>query len=758
MRLQNIQNPGVTFNPRSNRNTAAPSFKRNWAEHASWGANYVKQTGKTNFKLFSFPDAKAVFVEIADKAAVKLANVKDRLVGVLGLTSAAAATAGYSVSPVDDKSKIYPMANKGDGVFEANGIEATPNDKYRYIVVTKDNDVNLVKDPYAKKQENIHGWSSIYDSDNYKWKNTDWLEGKDPRRIVRKPNEPLRGLERLVIDEVNIPTLTKEGTFEAAKARIDEIARKGTATAIELMPVENAFSKQWGYDGVDKFAVNENLGQAEQLKELIDYSHGKGLNVIIDMVPNHMGPDGDYLSQTGPYIKGSGEFGNLLNYEGDNNRYVRDWMSNAALWWAKEFKVDGIRFDLTNRVGSDYLLRQMAVEVNEHAPEVFLIAEDHEHKRHSITSYYSPPYISHDEQLKFVDGNVENNRRGLKTSPWSIGFDSEWDSQYKESVEKSVLEPNTFALNDLDNYLRTSHYRVKYGYSHDEIGNEDGTRFIPKYIARHFNLFASVTGNSDSEKGQRAAHAAQNLAELIVSEDFEGMTNSELAKTEKALGINKFISKQELINVMETSIAKQKLMLGTVMTTPGPKMYFQGDDEADLSYFKFFRELSDDVEKRESNPSLRESIVSQKGYDTLESVARPDSVVGSVKTGGLYTTLKEENVRFNADLKKLLDSSDVLAKGEIVGTYKDNMHLVHSHHLKLGNEELLVIKNYGYGFHSNNYEYYGFPKDGNWKEIFNSDAKKYGGSGYSNAGRDDINYKNQNLSLAPNSFIILKKV
>ena len=120
MRVQNIQNPGVTFNPRSNRNTAAPSFKRNWAEHASWGANYVKQTGKTNFKLFSFPDAKAVFVEIADKAAVKLANVKDRLVGVLGLTSAAAATAGYSVSPVDDKSKIYPISNKGDGVLEAN--------------------------------------------------------------------------------------------------------------------------------------------------------------------------------------------------------------------------------------------------------------------------------------------------------------------------------------------------------------------------------------------------------------------------------------------------------------------------------------------------------------------------------------------------------------------------------------------------------------------------------------------------------------
>ena len=754
-----VENIGVTWAPRPRAQKQTPSFKRNWAEHASWGANYVKQKGKTNFKLFSFPDAKAVFVEVADKAAGALSNVKERIVGVLGLTSAAAAVGIHNeLTPADENSKIYPMKNKGNGVFEADGIDAKPNDKYRYIVVTKDNDVNMVKDPYSKKQENIHGWSSVYDTENYEWKNTDWLEGKDSRRIVRKPDEPLRGLERLVIDEVNIPTLTAEGTFEAAKKRIDAIAKKGTATAIEIMPVENTFSKQWGYDGVDKFAVNENLGQAEQLKELIDYSHGKGLNVIIDMVPNHMGPDGDYLSQTGPYIKGSGEFGNLLNYEGDNNRYVRDWMTNAALWWAKEFKVDGIRFDLTNKVGSDYLLRQIAVEVNEHAPGVFLIAEDHEHKRHSITSYYEPPYITHEEQLDFVDHNVESNNKGLKTSPWSIGFDSEWDSQYKESLEKSVLEPNTFALNDLDNYLRTSHYRVKYGYSHDEIGNEDGTRFIPKYIARHFNLFANVDGNSDASKGQKAAHAAQNLAKLIVSEDFATMTNDELAKTEKSFGINRFISKKELVDVMETAAAKQKLMLGTVMTTPGPKMYFQGDDEADLSYFKFFRELSDDKAKRNANPAERQNIINQKGYDTLESIARPDSVVGLTEFGGVFKNLQEETTRFSADLQKLLNESDVLAKGEVVATYKDNVHLVHSHHLKLGNDELLVIKNYGHGFHSNNYGYYGFPQNGNWQEIFNSDAKEYGGSGYSNAGRSDINYKNQNLSLAPNSFIILKRI
>ena len=88
----------------------------------------------------------------------------------------------------------------------------------------------------------------------------------------------MRGLDKLIIDEINIPTVSKEGTFAGAKARIDKIAERGVATAIEIMPVENTYSMQWGYDGVDKFAVNEKLGGAAGLKELIDYAHGKGLN------------------------------------------------------------------------------------------------------------------------------------------------------------------------------------------------------------------------------------------------------------------------------------------------------------------------------------------------------------------------------------------------------------------------------------------------------------------------------------------------
>ena len=396
MRVQGIE----IYNRTNTRNTGIkhPSFKRDWGEHISWGANYIKKTGKTNFKLFSFPDAKAVLLEITQNAALKLTNWWEHAVKVKNpkeLAAATTAAAIAAISTIDKDSKLIPMESKGEGIYELDGVDVKPGDGYRYVIVKNDGSVNTVKDPYSKQQENIHGWSSVYDPDNYEWKNTDWLEGKDPRRIKRDPSQALRGLDRLIINEVNIPTLTKEGTFESAKAKIDEIAEQKNATAIEIMPVENTYSKQWGYDGVDKFAVNEKLGGAKGLKELVDYAHGKGLNVIMDMVPNHIGTDGNYLRLAGPYIKGPSDFGDKLNYEGQDNKYVRDWMVNAALWWANEFKVDGIRFDLTNETDSDWLLRQIVVELNKHNPDVFLIAEDHQHKRHTITSYYINDKITH---------------------------------------------------------------------------------------------------------------------------------------------------------------------------------------------------------------------------------------------------------------------------------------------------------------------------------------------------------------------------
>ena len=750
-----------TYNNRMQQNKR-PAFGRVWEEHISWGANYIKDKGTTNFKVFAWPDAKSVFVEITKNASIKLSNIWERLVNkkdIALLTSGAVAVT--SVTPTDSDSKIIPMMNKGDGVFEVKGVKASPGDGYRFVVMDKNGNISTAKDPYAKRQENILGWSTIYNSDNYEWKNTDWLEGKDSRRIVRKPNEQYRGLENLVIDEVNIPTLSLGGTFEEAKSRIDNIASRNNATAIEIMPVENTFSMQWGYDGVDKFAVNEKLGGAEKLKELVDYAHGKGLNVIIDMVPNHVGTDGNFLSKIGPYIKCSGEFGDKLNYEGKDNRYVRDWMVNAALWWANEFKVDGIRFDLTKDTESDWLLKQIVQELNEHNPKVFLIAEDHRNDRDKITRIYENNAIRHEDKINHIDEEVSKIANGWGGSgPSDIGFDSEWDSAYREAISGMVMTPDTYLLDMLDRQLQSSNHRVHYAYSHDEIGNWDGTRFIPKYLVNALSLYDKVQGNNSAEKGQKAAHAAQAIAEFVVSKDFESPnTYQRIAEIKDKYGLNDtFVSKDMLENAFKTALAKQRLMLGTIYTTPGPKMFFQGDDEADLSYFKFFRELSGEKQVREDNSAFAENKIKEKGYDTLEELARPDSIVGRVKPEGKYSNVQQQMRNFVADLKTVIENNPALIKGKITSTYKDNNHLVHMHRLQYGDNDIFVMKNYGGGFHYKSYSTLGFPQNSSWVEVFSSDSEKYGGMGFSNKGRGDITNLSQGLSLAPNSFIILKRV
>lgn len=729
-----------------------PVFKRNWQEHISWGAKFAKETQKADFKLFAFPDAKMVFVEIAKKAGKTFGNIKERLVQILA-TQGTAFTINEVLSKDDDTS-LYPMENKGGGVFEAKNIDAEENAQYRYIVVDSKNNVNLVKDPYAKKQPDINGWSEIYNPDNYEWKATDWLEGKDSRRITRKPDKSMRGLENLIIEEINIPTLSKEGTFEKAKPFIDKIAKKGIATAIEIMPVENTYSLQWGYDGVDKFAVNEKLGGAIKFKKLIDYAHTKGLNVIIDMVPNHIGPDGNYLTQTGPYVKYAGTFGDVPNYESKDNRYVRDWMVNSALWWVNEFKADGLRLDMTKYCESDYLLKQIVCEINEHNPNVFMIAEDGRENKHTVTDYERYD-ISHENELELIDQSVDNiANKKWHTYPNAIGFDSEWDFPLMHELKDSIIYPSKTNLDRLDSKIWNSKHRVKFVMSHDEIGNEDGTRLIPKVMASELGLFNKAKGYSDAEKGQNAAKLSQMLTELCVTEDIQTISAEDLQKKTKEFGLNETqqLHTKDIENAFNMAFAKQKLAMASVLTLPGPKMYFQGDDVLALSQFKFFREFSD----YERNPHSIDAENAKKGYNTLEREARMDSLIDKVRPKS--NNLEEKMLTFVQDLANTVKSNDVLHKGELINTYKDTNHSVHTHHLKYKDNEVLVIKNFGNNFHTNNYGFLNFPQ-GNWKEIFNSDSRTYGGANYVNSQRSSlIKPDSQNLNLAPNAIIILEKV
>lgn len=738
-----------------------PNFKRQWAEHVSWGAKYYANSHAADFKLFTFPDVQKVFVEIGKKASDSFGLIKERGMKIVSLMGAAIGIS--NIIPKDTKTEIKELDNLGDGVFETKGIKVDEGAEYRFIIVDKNGEVKTVKDPYAKDQSDINGWSRIYNQDNYEWQSLDWIKGKDSRRIIRKPEQKFGGLEQLVIEEINIPTLSESGNFDDAKAYVEKIASKGVANAIEIMPVENANSLGWSYDGVDKFAVNSKLGGPDKLKEFIDFAHSKGLNVIIDIVPNHMGPDGDYLSETGPYIKGNGNFGHLFNYEGNGNRYVRDFMVNEALWYLNEFKADGLRLDLTFDCDSDWFLKQVVDEVNYHNPDAFLIAEDQRSRDDKVLNKDRfAKYMNHDMQLGIIDDSVDGicHNELNKNYPTQIGFDSNWDYVFMHDLDDIIRRPYDQELWKFDNDMKYSLSRIKYLMSHDEIGNDNGTRLITKVIAedKTLNLVGKMYGFDDIEKGKKAAHLAQKLLQLYLSDDIYRLSDTgELGRIAQRFEMKpyEYINPRDVENAFLTGMAKQRLTMGTIMTIPGPKMYFQGDDALETAYFKFFRELSSDKYQRQE-PQFVENLIKDKGYDTLERVARPTCVVDKSKINN--PKYKEGMIKFSQDIVQLMKDHPAISGGDIVATYCDNYNRIHIHHLMKGNEEILVIKNFGCGF--NRAYGYGekFP-DGDWKEIFNSDSKEYAGSGeYTNSRWNPISREHQNLNLAPNSFLILKRI
>lgn len=156
----------------------------------------------------------------------------------------------------------------------------------------------------------------------------------------------------VILYELHVGTFTSEGTFEAIIPRLDELKELGI-TAIELMPVAQfPGSRNWGYDGVYIYAVQNSYGGPTGLKKLVDACHNRGIAVFLDVVYNHLGPEGNYLGQFGPYFTETYKvpWGNAINYDGDWSDEVKEFFTNNAIYWFEEFHIDGLRLDAIHTI------------------------------------------------------------------------------------------------------------------------------------------------------------------------------------------------------------------------------------------------------------------------------------------------------------------------------------------------------------------------------------------------------------------------
>ena len=346
--------------------------------------------------------------------------------------------------------RTLPMKKDADGYHQAI-VEARPGTRYSYVL-----DGVARPDPASRFQpESVHGASEVVSRD-FDWHDAQW------KGIA---------LQDYVIYELHVGTFTPEGTFEAIIPKLDALKDLGV-TAIGLLPIgQFPGTRNWGYDGVYISAAQNSYGGPLGVKRLIDAAHQRGLAVILDVVYNHLGPEGNYLREFGPYFtdRYKTPWGEALNFDGPQSDHVRWFFIHNALMWIDEFHVDALRVDAVHAISdhsAEPFLQDLTTAVRQRKRElgrhIYTIAE---------SDLNDPRVITPKESL-------------------GLGFDSQWSDDLHHSLhalltgERSGYYIGYGSASDLartmaTGYLYTGQHSVYRGRRYGlEPKTKDGAQFV----------------------------------------------------------------------------------------------------------------------------------------------------------------------------------------------------------------------------------------------------------------------------------------
>jgi len=291
----------------------------------------------------------------------------------------------------DGHRRSHPMRAEAGGWFGTTVPKAAAGARYTFRI---DGRIS-VPDPASRSNpDDVHGASALTDPLAFQWSDTEWLG---------------RPWEEAVVYELHVGTFTPEGTFNAVIERLDYLVPLGV-TAVELMPVADFPGRRgWGYDGVLPFAPDAGYGTPEDLKNLVEAAHARGLMILLDVVYNHFGPDGNYLGEYAPQFFDPGlhtPWGAAINFGGEGSRAVRDFFIHNALYWLEEFHFDGLRLDAVHAILDDSepdFVTELAAAVRDgpgRNRHVHLILENDKNQAH---------YLSRGRQLRPVGADAQWN-------------------------------------------------------------------------------------------------------------------------------------------------------------------------------------------------------------------------------------------------------------------------------------------------------------------------------------------------------------
>ena len=369
-------------------------------------------------------------------------------------------------SPVE---RIVTMEKDSSGYWRASCSDIYPGTNYYYRL---DNAVER-PDPASHFQpEGVHGHSQVIDHNVFQWE-----------------DENRRGLPlgKMIIYELHTGTFTREGTFNAVVTRLDDLSELGI-NAINIMPVAQfPGERNWGYDGTYPFAVHNSYGGPEGLKNLVNSCHKRNMAVILDVVYNHLGPEGNYLKDFAPYFtdKYRTPWGSAVNFDDAYSNEVRNYFIENALFWFRRYHVDALRLDAIHSIydmSARHFLSELAEKVEDFSKE-------------QGRKYY----LTAESDL--------NDTRVLRSREFGgFGIDAQWNDDFHHSLHTLLTTDKTGYYRDfgkIEHFAKAlregfvyswqySHYRKrKHGSSSKDIS---ANRFIV-FSQNHDQVGNRITGD-----------------------------------------------------------------------------------------------------------------------------------------------------------------------------------------------------------------------------------------------------------------------
>ena len=409
------------------------------------------------------------------------------------------------------------MTRAGDD-FEVLIPDARPGDLYALVLPAG----QKRPDPLSRSQpQGVHGPSQIVDPDSFSWSDHDWK------------GIPLRDY---IFYELHTGTFTPDGTFEGIISRIRSLKELGI-TAIELMPVaEFPGSRNWGYDGVNLYAPHSAYGGPCGLKKLVNACHCEGLAVVLDVVYNHIGPEGNYLAEFGPYFTGHYRtpWGQAINFDGPGSDGVRRFFIENALYWLTEYHIDALRLDAIHGMfdfSAVHILAELAERFHQQAERL-------------------------GRQAWVIAESDLNDVRVIR--PRSVGgyaLDAQWHDEFHHAVASYMTGAQRGYLGGFGRF-QDIQKAIQEGFVYDGRYSD--------YRGRHFG------SSSKEDSGDRFVAFIQNHDQ--VANTWQGHRLSELL-----------------------SIEQCKLAVALLLCSPCLPLLFMGEEFADTSPFLYFTSHADPV-------------------------------------------------------------------------------------------------------------------------------------------------------------------